>query len=373
MTSEPLEPDYAVAPGETLAEWLEERRMKQAELASRINISEKALSQIVTGAAPLTRATAAKLELVTGVPARTWNNLEALYQDDRARVARRADLESHTDWLSEMPVSALRKLGMLTAPSRDKAGLVRQLLEFFGVSDPDAWRRLWLGQQAAALRQSPAFASHPGAVAAWLRLGELEADNLEVAEFNALRLRASLPALRALTREPDPAVFVDEMVRVAAECGVAVVFVPEVRGARCSGAARWVRGRPVVQLSLRFGTDDQLWFTFFHELAHVVLHGKKDVFISDGSTDRHAYGHKEREADDLARNLLIPHEYAPELAGLTSIAAMKAFAERIGVSPGIVVGRLQHDKIVGFHVGQSLKVRYTLAASTEECPDRASE
>jgi HTH-type transcriptional regulator / antitoxin HigA len=251
---------------------------------------------------------------------------------------------------------------VLTAPARDKAGLVRQLLEFFGVSDPYAWERLWLGQHAVALRQSAAFSAHPGSVAAWLRLGELEADKLDVAAFDGSRLRASLSALRALTREPDPVIFVDEMVRIAAECGVAVVFVPEVRGARCSGAARWVHGRPIVQLSLRFGTDDHLWFTFFHELAHVLLHGKKDVFISDGQTDRDAHGDKEREADQFARNLLIPDIHTPELTGLTSLHAITAFAERVGVSPGIVVGRLQHDGIVGFHVGQTLKVRYTFAS-----------
>jgi HTH-type transcriptional regulator/antitoxin HigA len=366
MTSVPLQPDYAVAPGETLAEWLEERHIKQAELASRINMSEKALSQIITGAAPLTRATAAKLELATGVSARTWNSLEALYQDDRARFAQRAELEGHREWLAEMPVAALRKLGVLTASTKDKASLVRQLLVFCGVSDPDAWRRLWLGQQAAALRQSPAFVAHPAAVAAWLRLGEREADKIEVAEFNASKLRAALPVLRALTRESDPDVFGNEMVRVAAECGVAVVFVPEVPGARCAGATRWVHDRPVVQLSLRFGTDDQLWFTFFHELAHVLLHGKKDVFISDGSTDHQTYGRKEQEADRFARDLLIPHELAPELGRLSSLAAMKAFADRIGVSPGVVVGRLQHDRLIGFHVGQSLKIRYTLDASAQE-------
>lgn len=363
MTSGSLEPDYVVTPGDTLAEWLEERQMTQAELASRINISEKALSQIITGVASLTRATAAKLELVTGISARTWNNLESLCQDDRDRLAERAALERHAGWLAEMPVAALRKMGILTAVSRDKAGQVRQLLEFFGVADPEAWRRLWLGQQAAALRQSAAFEARPAAVAAWLRIGELEADKIQVAEFDAAKLRASLRALRALTREPDPAVFVDQLVDIAAGCGVAVVFVPEVPGARCSGAVRWVHHRPVVQLSLRFGTDDHLWFTFFHELAHVLLHGKKDVFISDGSTDHDGYGDKEDEADAFARDLLIPSQYAVALPGLSTLAEMKEFAQRIGVAPGIVVGRLQHDRLIDYRIGQSLKVRYTLAPS----------
>ncbi|MBN9620632.1 MAG: ImmA/IrrE family metallo-endopeptidase [Actinobacteria bacterium] len=339
--------------------------MRQAELALRINMSEKALSQIITGTVPLTRATAAKLEMVTGIPARTWNSLESLYQDDRERVERAKEFEARSDFLAEMPVRQLRALGLLTAAPRDKGGLLRELLEFFAVSDPDAWRRLWLGPQAVALKQSRAYTVDPAAVAAWLRIGELEADTLEVGTFDASRLRATLPRLRELTREDDPEIFADQLVSLVAECGVALVFVPEVSGARCSGATRWVHGRPVVQLSLRFGTDDQLWFAVFHELAHVLLHGKRDVFIRDGQTDHDAQGSKEAEADLFARDLLVPPRYHRELAALLSLDAISKFAERIGVSAGIVVGRLQRDGRLKHPTGDSLKLRFTLGESSE--------
>ncbi|MDP9092145.1 MAG: XRE family transcriptional regulator [Actinomycetota bacterium] len=361
-----FQPDYAVAPGETLAEWLDERGMRQSELALRVNMSEKALSQVITGTVPLTRATAAKLEIVTGIPARTWNNLESLYQDDRERVERAKEMEAQSEFLTEMPVKQLRKLGLLTASSRDKAGVMRQFLEFFGVSDPAAWRRLWLGPQAAALKQSRAYQVDPAAVAAWLRIGELEADALNVAPFDASRLRATLPQLRVLTREDDPEVFAERLVSLVAQCGVALVFVPEITGARCSGAARWVHGRPVVQLSRRFGTDDQLWFAVFHELAHVLLHGRRDAFITDGQTDHEAHGSKEAEADQFARDLLVPPRYASELSTLHSLDAISAFAERIGVSPGVVVGRLQRDGHLKHPVGDSLKLRFTLGESRQE-------
>lgn len=365
-TERPLfTPDYAVAPGETLAEWLDERGMRQSELAVRVNISEKALSQIMTGAAPLTRTTAAKLELVTGIAARIWNNLESLYQDDLERAERIKQFESQGVFLAEMPVKELRRLGFIAAPVRDKAGLVRQLLEFFGVSDPDAWRRLWLGSQAVALKQSRAYQVDPAAVAAWLRIGELEAETIDVASFDAAKLREALPELRALTCEEDPEIFTGRMTNIAAECGIALVFVPEVRGARCSGAARWVRGRPIVQLSLRSGTDDLLWFAVFHELAHVLLHGKRDVFISDGQTDEETHSTKEAEADRFARDLLIPSRYAAELPGLLSLDAISEFAERIGVSPGIVVGRMQHDGIIRRPAGDSLKRRFKLGKALE--------
>lgn len=37
---------------------------------------------------------------------------------------------------------------------------------------------------------------------------------------------------------------------------------------------------------------------------------------------------------------------------------MEAFADRIGVAPGIVVGRLQKDGIIGYHIGNRLMRRF---------------
>ena len=73
-------PDYAVSPGETLAEMLNERGMSQAELARRTGISTKHINLILKGSAPISPETALKLERVLNVSARVWNALEANYR-----------------------------------------------------------------------------------------------------------------------------------------------------------------------------------------------------------------------------------------------------------------------------------------------------
>lgn len=366
MTTENFAPDYAVPAGDTIAEWLEERGMTQAELAARINMSEKALSQIISGLAPLTRSTAMKLEPVTGIPSRTWNNLEARYQEELERLERQRILAAQSELLTRVPVKQLRDLRYITAGPRDVAGTVRQLLEFFRVADSDAWKRLWMGPQAAALKQSRAYDVDPGAVAAWLRLGEIEAEKLDLASFDAAALRMLLPRVRALTPNPDPADFVEDLLGYGASCGVAIVFVPEIAGARAAGATRWVHGRPIVQLSLRYKSDDQFWFALFHEIGHILLHGRKAVFIHDGMTRADAHANEELEADKFARDLLIPRQVAGELPALTGRPAIRAFAERIGVSPGIVLGRLQHDGLIPQHQMTDLKERWQLGESDPE-------
>jgi HTH-type transcriptional regulator/antitoxin HigA len=349
------EPDYAVSPGETLRDRLEELGMTQAELATRTGLSTKHVNQLLQGVAHISPDTAHRLELATGIPARLWNRLEADYRATAARLQQRRVFEDDVAWLKELPVNELVNRKMLPEQPSDKVSRIQQLLAFFGVASPEAWRNLWLRPEAA-FRQSPAFAAKPGAVAAWLRLAELAALEVACQPYQASQLRSLLPRLRALTTEP-PEVFEPAMRALCAEVGVVVVFVKEIRGARVSGAMRWLSPtKALVQLSLRYKTDDQLWFTFFHELAHVLLHGKKDVWIEDGSGD----GPREEEANRFAAELLIPRQHEDRLKKLGTLQAVRVFAQEIGVAPGIVIGRLQREGVFRYGVGEQLKRRLEL-------------
>src|SRR5579872_2634531 len=203
---------------------------------------------------------------------------------------------------------------------------------------------------------------HPAAVAAWLRQGELEAREIECQPYDERKFRALLPRLRALTLIKDPAVFVPELQRLCAECGVAVVFVPEIpgkQGTRLCGAARWLTPeKALIQLSLRYKDDGNLWFTLFHEAAHILLHSKKAFFVDDNVGE--GADEQEAEADNFARNLLIPPSALLRFVAsdVFTDAALRHFADEIGIAPGIVVGRLQHDKVIGWNIGNSLKARY---------------
>ena len=134
---------------------------------------------------------------------------------------------------------------------------------------------------------------------------------------------------------------------------MAVVFVPELPGSRASGVARWLTPvKALIQLSFRYRTDDHLWFTFFHEIAHVLRHGKTDVWIEATSSPDNP---REVEADRFARDTLIPRADARELPTLKTLDDVQRYADRIGIAPGIVVGRLQHDQHWPYSQGNQLK------------------
>jgi HTH-type transcriptional regulator / antitoxin HigA len=352
--------DYAVPPGETLRELLEEKGISQRELARRADLSPKHVNKLMQGLAPLSADVAMRLERVTGTPARIWNRLEADYRSDQERIRAKRELSGDVMWVNGFPVAELVKRECLPTQPADKVSRLEQMLAFFGVASVGAWDEVY-SELACAFRTTQTFETRPGALAVWLRLGELAALDVECAPYDRKKLEAGLPELRKLTREPVE-VFRERMRAICANCGVAIVFVPELPGARASGVMRWLTpAKALIQLSLRYKTDDHLWFTFFHEIGHVLRHGKTDVWI-EASSSSGTDDPREAEADKFSRDLLIPPQDARELLQLRSPDQVRRFAERLGIAPGIVVGRLQHDGIWTHSQGNQLKRQLAFGA-----------
>ena len=340
IESSPWQRDWTVAPGEILLEALEDRDMSQSELARRMGRPTKTINEIVNGKAAITPDTAIQLELTLGISASFWNNLEAAYREQLARDRSETTLATHASWAKAFPIKDLVRHKLIERGATD-AGTVAALLAFFRVSSPSAWEGQWLAP-AASFRKSPAFASSPYAAAAWLRWGETIAAQIETQPFDADRLRSALQEIRGLTRG-DFALARTRVQAALAAAGVALVLTPEFKGTSLSGAARWLSpDKAVIQLSLRHKTDDQLWFSLFHE-AHHLLGRKRDDFVDGAEPDDG--GQAEQNADRFARDTLItPAAYAAFVAaGSFTSEAVRAFAKEQGIAPGIVVGRLQRD------------------------------
>lgn len=340
-------PDYVSPPGETLEEILEEREMTQAELAERMGRPKKTINEIINGHAAITPETALQLERVLGIPASFWNNRERHYQETLACREEQERLSKQVAWLDQIPVKDMIKQKWIQS-YQDKVEQLREVLNFFGVASPEKWQEFW-GSAHVDFRKSAAFQSDPGAVAAWLRQGEIEAAEIECAVYDANRFKKTLQQVRVLTIEP-PEIFQQEVVRLCAAAGVAVVFVPQLPKTRTCGATRWLTpNKALIQLSLRYKTDDHLWFSFFHEAGHILLHGKRDVFFEGKGVQGVEEQDKEQEANTFAANLLIPPAELKRLLASEqqrSKAAIAQFALEIGIAPGIVVGRLQHEGIL---------------------------
>jgi len=262
------------------------------------------------------------------------------------------------DWLKNMPVNTLVKAGWIKKFS-DKVQQLQEILNFFGVASPEQWEKRWKGPKVS-YRTSKIFQNNPYAISAWLRQGELSAQSIDCNPFDSARFKEALMEVRQLTTKQHDH-FQQKIVSLCANAGVAVVFVPEIIGVKASGATWWSnKNKAVIQLSLRYKSDDHLWFSFFHEAGHILLHSKKEVFI-DGDSD----GLKEEEANRFASDWLIPPKHYRDFLGLNrySKVAIRQFAAELGIAPGIIVGRLQYDKKLSPSFCNDLKKRLEWAKS----------
>jgi plasmid maintenance system antidote protein VapI len=335
--------------------------MTQAELARRTGRPLKTISEIVTGKAAITPDTAIQLERTLGIVAGFWNGLEAQYRQALAAGRSRRDLEDQVSWLDSFPIRDLVKYGRL--PERgSKADTLADLFGFFGVANSAGWEQVW-SQATASFRLSQAHPSSPQALSAWLRWGEIEASKRTAPPFERKVFRSTLTEARSLSRLSIPDVALSRLETLCLSAGVVVLRIPEVNGAHVSGAARWLRGRqPLIQISLRYRSDDQLWYTFFHEAGHLILGPQRRDVVEDevelGGADNR--DETEQAVDAFARNLLIPAAAYEQFIAIADFrdVAVRAFADTLGIAPGIVAGRLQHDHHIAPSALNQLKVFY---------------
>ncbi|MFZ5968392.1 MAG: HigA family addiction module antitoxin [Bacillota bacterium] len=350
-------PNIAIPPGVTLKEYLEDVGMSQAELAKRTGITTKHISEIINGKAPISQDTSLKLENVLGIPASFWNNLEMNYQETKARLDAEKEIQDEMAIASEIPYNEIAKNGWIS-PTKDPRHKVVNLRSYFGVASlrfiPDVHEAAF-----AAFRTADQEKVSRLALATWLRQGEIKASEVKTEPFDKKKLMASIEAFRSLTllsaEEFEP-----RLKDLCAACGIALVFVPHLSKTYAHGATRWLSPqKSMIQLSLRYKYADIFWFTFFHELAHIILHGKKEIFIElSGNKDV-----MENEADSFASKTLIPYkEYENFIRGTISKSTIIDFSKKVNVHPCIVVGRLQHDKIISYSEFSELRPRFTWAS-----------
>lgn len=287
-----------------------------------------------------------------GVDAEIWLGIETDYQLQRTRAGEAEEELAAAAWAKSFPVRELAKRGIKPARGGNP---VSALLSFFGVASVEAWH-IKYGEANVAYRHSPSFASDRFALAAWLRLAEHDAAGQPCATYREPAFREALAEVRGLTRAPI-AESIQEARRLCNGAGVALSLIEPLSKARLSGAAWWHSARrPIIALSARHKTDDHLWFSLFHEAAHILLHGKKSLFVDGPDNDGNDM---EVEANAWAANFLVPRTDWRRFTrlGVYTRAAVLQFAEEQEVAPGIVVGSLQHQGLLPWSHLNDLKVR----------------
>lgn len=117
------------------------------------------------------------------------------------------------------------------------------------------------------------------AQAAWIANGENKATKADIEPFNIKKLEDNLHDIRKATL----LVGVDSFLKITDICtsaGVVLIIEKEFKGTFTHGVTKWLNSDKVMMIiSLRGSFADVIWFSLFHEIGHILLHGKKLTIV----------------------------------------------------------------------------------------------
>lgn len=350
--NEKFKPVRMFHPGITLREKLEELGMSVKEFALRSSKPEKTIIAVLNGDSSVTPEMSVAFEQITMIPARVWLNIQRGYDEYMARKKREEIFkdEKTIAWTKSFPYAEISKLGWVPS-TRIMSERITNLFAFFKVTSVKAWENYFLNQELkSAFRISLAGSKNPYAISVWLRKGEILASEMTTKNaYSEALLKDKLPQMLSLVKE-QPADFAIRLRDLCSEAGVKLIYVNYITHAPINGCARWIEDTPCIQMTDKQKRNDIFWFSFFHEIGHILLHGKKDVFLED-SAYLDQQREKENEADTFASNLLLSKQTENEIIQeiqekQISKRLIEMMAEKYQTHPAIIIGRLQHKGLL---------------------------
>jgi len=351
----------AFHPGYYINEIIEDMEMSQEEFAKRLDVTPKTLSCLVRGKANISKDLAKKLSLMLNTSVEMWLNLQQEYEKKIIEIEKQKELDEQVKLVKLIDYSYFVNLGFLES-TKNIYDKIRNLCSFFRVSNLNVLLRQDL---SANFRSGIPNKEEKNILNAnaWLETAIKIAREEKVSPYNEAKLKSHLQEIRAMTVQ-DPEDFMPRLKNIFKECGVVLVLLPALKNSGINGAVKWLtRDKAVIAMNDRRKNADIFWFSIFHEIKHILQHKTTCVMLSGNKDLNQKY---EEEADEFARDYLIPkseYELFTSKSDFSTASIMK-FSKKIGIHPGIVVGRLQKENKLAYNcVQNSLKIKYSIDKS----------
>lgn len=346
-------PALVFSPGEILSRELEARGWTQRDLAEIVDRPYQAISEIVNGSKQITPDTARELARAFGTSIDFWINLETNYRmylaerDEKEQlIVRRSKLYSIAPVREMLKRSWVRKTDALDE-------LEREICEFLGISSTDEAL-----PAMASLRHSVDRGSDAIALNAWVKRVEHVTTEQGVGHYDNEALVQAIPGILSLATDERKVSHIPARLQ---ELGIKFVIVPHLPKTYLDGAAIISSEHPIISLTLRYDRIDSFWFTLMHEIAHLVL-GHQGVYLDNTEEGHGSAAEKdESEANLCAKAYLVDEERLAEFIQQVnprfSRTSIEVFSKQNNRHAGIVLGRLQHEGVVGYQYLRSLLVK----------------
>ena len=357
--------DWSLHPGVVLTQVLQQRAMRQAELAERTGLTPKHVNQIVKHAVGITPDVAVLLERALDTPPRFWANVGADWEVYLSEQKASTSLQSFTTWASNFDAGTLIRHGVIeSADSLPKRA--SKLLRFFGVASPAAFEKTWM-RPRVSFKRSQAYTVDEQNTALWLRVVEHCAQGIEVGPYKPANLRKAAAQIPALTSMPFTTGFEAAQASLAG-AGVALVFVRQVPDTRVCAATWWLEEKPAIGITERHKKPDIFWYSLLHEIGHLLLHPRRATFL-DLEGDRQTDDNAEVEANEYAASVLFPGDTRARIGSATTRQELILLAADLKLGLPVVAG--QHGHLTNnWQVGGKLRSKISeqdVAVLEERC------
>lgn len=345
-------PQEVLHPGETLDEKLKEIGMSRKEFALRTGKPEKTIIAVLNGASSITSEMAVVFENITKIHAHFWLNKQTNYNEYKARLKRKLAVEDAEKWTRIFPYAKMAKNNWVPT-TKNIIEKTINLFEYFAVSTHSAWNKLYMESELKVAAYTSLKHTHePHAISAWLRQGEIQAENISAPTYNEKKFKDNLHVIKDIMAKHSEDFF-RQLQRLCLEAGVKVFYTPQLPKVPISGSTRWLKDTPIIQLTARYKQNDRFWFTFFHEAGHILLHGKKYISLEDIDFSG-ADPEKEQQAHNFAEKWTLNKVQEKKIIAALPLTKKDIlnFAEKFNTHPAMIIGRLQHKKIISYTVGR---------------------
>ena len=332
-------------PGDTLCEKLEELGMPVKEFALRCGKPEPTVHDVLRGRSSVTPEMAILFESVLRIPAHVWLNLQSMYDEYDARRRQANALAEDDGWSDHFPFAEMVDKGFIR-PSRELSALDKTacLLDYFGFAKTSVWKRIYQDKALPAeFHVSLSGIPEPFALSAWIRHGERAAmDRGELPAFSIGKLKERIPRMRELAQSGERNC-IGELTGLCEESGIFLVCTPSLKTVEAKCVTRWWRNRPLIQISEKCSRYDIFWHSFFHGLGHIVLHGKRRMFL-EGIEYEQMKAESEKEANEFASRMLFPRAASRRLSKLcVTEKTLDAFCNREHLHWIFVIGSMKKE------------------------------
>ena len=285
-------------------------------------------------------------ENVLKITANFWIKKQSNFNEFVAREKHNAEITKEISWAKLFPYPQMAKIGLVNTTRKAEEKTV-ELLQFFDVSKSSAWEDIYLNQQTPVFfRISLKHTKDPYALSALLRMGEIKANSINAPDFNKVVLKSILPELKNIMAN-QPNDYLHQIQEKCLQAGVKVIYTPNLPKTVIHGTVRWLNNKPVLQMTDRLKRYDIFWFSLFHEIGHILLHGnKKNIFLEEINNSDNK-NNQENEADEFAVKWLLTDDEFEEIiltikSGADVFTSIQRYANEFSTHKDIIIGRILH-------------------------------